>query len=156
MNILNRSRFLAWMRADTTDITNASAFYAVRLTVFRSNFDLGLSQVDSMEKIYPFREYEFLKQLNKIFSYKQYVCNCLGHSVLELRQHSKYTHIMCVCVRTYVHTNAHTGTQTNKQTGLISYCWYNPQPMRNDHSIAGTTILQTTLEDADNTQCYWL
>ena len=36
--------------------------------------------------------------------------------------------------------------------GLISYCWYNPQPMRNDHSIAGTTILQTTLEDADNTQ----
>ena len=26
------------------------------------------------------------------------------------------------------------------------------QPMRNDHSIAGTTILQTTLEDADNTQ----
>ena len=39
--------------------------------------------------------------------------------------------------------------------GLISYCWYNPQPMRNDHSIAGTTILQTTLEDADNTQCYW-
>ena len=24
--------------------------------------------------------------------------------------------------------------------------------MRNDHSIAGTTILQTTLEDADNTQ----
>ena len=29
--------------------------------------------------------------------------------------------------------------------GLISYCWYNPQPMRNDHSIAGTTILQTTL-----------
>ena len=28
---------------------------------------------------------------------------------------------------------------------LISYCWYNPQPMRNDHSIAGTTILQTTL-----------
>ena len=39
--------------------------------------------------------------------------------------------------------------------GLISYCWYNPQPMRNDHSIAGTTILQTTLEDADNTQFYW-
>ena len=39
--------------------------------------------------------------------------------------------------------------------GLINYCWYNPQPMRNDHSIAGTTILQTTLEDADNTQCYW-
>ena len=28
---------------------------------------------------------------------------------------------------------------------LISYCWYNPQPMRKDHSIAGTTILQTTL-----------
>ena len=39
--------------------------------------------------------------------------------------------------------------------GLISYCWYNPQPMRNDHSIAGTTILQMTLEDADNTQFYW-
>ena len=38
---------------------------------------------------------------------------------------------------------------------LISYCWYNPQPMRNDHSIAGTTILQTTLEDADSTQFYW-
>ena len=35
---------------------------------------------------------------------------------------------------------------------LISSCWYNPQPMRNDHSIAGTTILQTTLEDADSTQ----
>ena len=27
--------------------------------------------------------------------------------------------------------------------------------MRNDHSIAGTTILQTTLEDADNTQFYF-
>ena len=27
--------------------------------------------------------------------------------------------------------------------------------MRNDHSIAGTTILQTTLEDADSTQFYW-
>ena len=26
--------------------------------------------------------------------------------------------------------------------------------MRNDHSIAGTTILQTTLEDADNTQFF--
>ena len=38
---------------------------------------------------------------------------------------------------------------------LISYCWYNPQPMRNNHSIAGTTFLQTTLEDADNTQFYW-
>ena len=38
--------------------------------------------------------------------------------------------------------------------GLISYCWYNPQPMRNDHSIAGTTILQTTLEDANNTQFF--
>ena len=38
--------------------------------------------------------------------------------------------------------------------GLISYCWYNPQPMRNDHSIAGTTILETTLEDADNTQFF--
>ena len=38
---------------------------------------------------------------------------------------------------------------------FISYCWYNPQPMRNDHSIAGTTILQTTLEDADSTQYYW-
>ena len=38
---------------------------------------------------------------------------------------------------------------------LISYCWYNPLPMRNDHSIAGTTILQTTLEDADSTQFYW-
>ena len=38
---------------------------------------------------------------------------------------------------------------------IISYCWYNPQPMRNDHSIAGTTILQKTLEDADNTQFYW-
>ena len=38
---------------------------------------------------------------------------------------------------------------------LISYCWYNPQPMRNDHSIAGTTILQTTPEDADSTQFYW-
>ena len=38
---------------------------------------------------------------------------------------------------------------------LISSCWYNPQPMRNDHSIAGTTILQTTLEDADSTQFYW-
>ena len=37
----------------------------------------------------------------------------------------------------------------------ISFCWYNPQPMRNDHSIAGTTILQTTLEDADSTQFYW-
>ena len=24
--------------------------------------------------------------------------------------------------------------------------------MQNDHSISGTTILQTTLEDADNTQ----
>ena len=42
-----------------------------------------------------------------------------------------------------------------KKRDLVSYCWYNPQPMRNDHSIAGTTILQTTLEDADNTQCYW-
>ena len=39
--------------------------------------------------------------------------------------------------------------------GLTSYCWYNPQPMRNDHSIAGTTILQTTLKDADDTQFYW-
>ena len=39
--------------------------------------------------------------------------------------------------------------------GLTSYCWYNPQPMRNDHSIAGTTILQTTLKDADDTQVYW-
>ena len=39
-----------------------------------------------------------------------------------------------------------------KRDCLISYCWYNPQPMRNDHSIAGTTILQTTLEDACNTQ----
>ena len=39
--------------------------------------------------------------------------------------------------------------------GLISYCWYNPQPMRKDHSITGTTILQTTLEDADSTQFYW-
>ena len=39
--------------------------------------------------------------------------------------------------------------------GLISYCWYNPQPMRKDHSIAGITILQTTPEDADNTQFYW-
>ena len=38
---------------------------------------------------------------------------------------------------------------------LISYCWYNPQPMRNDHSVAGTTILQTTLEDADSTQFHW-
>ena len=38
---------------------------------------------------------------------------------------------------------------------LISYCWYNPQPMRKNHSIAGTTILQTTLEDAENTQFYW-
>ena len=27
--------------------------------------------------------------------------------------------------------------------------------MWNDHSIAGTTILQTTLEDADSTQFYW-
>ena len=27
--------------------------------------------------------------------------------------------------------------------------------MRNDHSSAGTTILQTTLEDADSTQFYW-
>ena len=26
--------------------------------------------------------------------------------------------------------------------------------MRNDHSIAGTTILETTLEDADNTQFF--
>ena len=26
--------------------------------------------------------------------------------------------------------------------------------MRSDHSIAGTTILQTTLEDADNTQFF--
>ena len=26
-------------------------------------------------------------------------------------------------------------------TDLISYCWYNPQPMRNDHWIAGATIL---------------
>ena len=43
----------------------------------------------------------------------------------------------------------------NAHTTLISYCWYNPQPMRKDHSIAGTTILQTTLEDADNTQFYW-
>ena len=39
-----------------------------------------------------------------------------------------------------------------KKDRLISYGWYNPQPMRNDHRIAGTTILQTTLEDADNTQ----
>ena len=31
--------------------------------------------------------------------------------------------------------------------GLISYCWYNPQPMRNDHSIAGTTIAGTTNRD---------
>ena len=38
---------------------------------------------------------------------------------------------------------------------LISYCWFNPQPMRKDHSIAGTAILQTTLENADNTQFYW-
>ena len=29
-----------------------------------------------------------------------------------------------------------------------------PTPMRNEHSIAGTTILQTTLEDADSTQFY--
>ena len=36
--------------------------------------------------------------------------------------------------------------------GLICFCWYNPQPMWKDHSISGTTILQTTLEDADNTQ----
>ena len=28
--------------------------------------------------------------------------------------------------------------------------------MRNDHSIAGTTILQTTLEDADNTQFFFI
>ena len=28
--------------------------------------------------------------------------------------------------------------------------------MRNDHSIAGTTILQTTPEDADNTQFFLL
>ena len=27
--------------------------------------------------------------------------------------------------------------------------------MRNDHSIAGTTILQTTLEDVDNTQFFF-
>ena len=32
---------------------------------------------------------------------------------------------------------------------LVSYS-FNPQPMRKDHSIAGTTILQTTLEDAGN------
>ena len=38
----------------------------------------------------------------------------------------------------------------------VSYCWFNPQPMRKDHSIAGTTIFQTTPEDADNTQFYWL
>ena len=36
--------------------------------------------------------------------------------------------------------------------GLISYCWYNQQPMQKYHSIAGTTILQTTQEDADNAQ----
>ena len=41
------------------------------------------------------------------------------------------------------------------QSYLHSYCSYNPQPTRNDHSIAGTTILQTTLEDADSTQFYW-
>ena len=39
--------------------------------------------------------------------------------------------------------------------GLVSYCWFNPQPMRKDHSIAGTTILQRTPEDADITQFYW-
>ena len=37
----------------------------------------------------------------------------------------------------------------------LMHLWSNPQPMRNDHSIAGTTILQTTLKDADDTQFYW-
>ena len=37
---------------------------------------------------------------------------------------------------------------------LMSFCWYNPQPMQKNYSITGTTILQTTLEDADNTQFY--
>ena len=39
--------------------------------------------------------------------------------------------------------------------GLVSYCWFNPQPKRKDHSIAGTTIRQTTIENAYNTQVYW-
>ena len=34
-------------------------------------------------------------------------------------------------------------------------CWFNPQQMRKYHSITATTILQTTLEDAGNTQFYW-
>ena len=38
---------------------------------------------------------------------------------------------------------------------LVSYCWSNRQPLRKDHSIAGTTIPQTTKEDADNTHVYW-
>ena len=49
----------------------------------------------------------------------------------------------------------HKITEYRDTASLISYCWYNPQPMRKDHSIAGTTILQTTLEGADNTQFHW-
>ena len=36
----------------------------------------------------------------------------------------------------------------NRLKRLISYCWYNPQPMRNNHSIAGTTILETTQDNS--------
>ena len=35
---------------------------------------------------------------------------------------------------------------------LVSFWWFDPQAMWRNYSIAGTTILQTTLEDADKTQ----
>ena len=43
--------------------------------------------------------------------------------------------LVCVCLCLYVNVCVCV-------CGLISYCWYNPQPMRKDHSIAGTTILR--------------
>ena len=83
-------------------------FDGLPVGISTSDFSIGFNGKKNLSE-----QREWISEaIKQFFSYKKYVCNRLGHSVVELRQHSKYTDIMCVC--TCVHTNAHTCTQTNK------------------------------------------